>query len=107
MDRYWKNNRLPSSAGEAGLAVTQRRPRVSKLRLKGLFDYHSSEVVVEAARRRRACGPNKGATLTEYLLKKRELDNSSKPRAKGSPSEKNTTSQKELLTLIPGNIADG
>ncbi len=37
---------------------------------------------------------NKRATLMEYLLKKRELDNSSKldqTRAKGSLSEKNTT----------------
>jgi hypothetical protein len=52
----------------------------------------------------------KGATLTEYLLKKRELDNSSKPirtRAKGCPSEKNTTSMKELLTLTPGYVTDG
>jgi hypothetical protein len=34
---------------------------------------------------------NKRATLTKYLLKERELDNSSKPnrkRAKGSPPEK-------------------
>jgi hypothetical protein len=46
----------------------------------------------------------------EYLLKKRELDNSFKPnrtRAKGSPPEKNTTSKKELLTLTPGNVAGG
>ncbi len=28
-----------------------QRPRVSKLRAKGLYDYHSSETVVEAARR--------------------------------------------------------
>jgi hypothetical protein len=52
----------------------------------------------------------KRATLMEYLLKKRELDNNSKPnrtRAKGSPPEKNTTSKKELLTLTPGNFADG
>ncbi len=46
----------------------------------------------------------------EYLLKKRELDNSSKlnrTRAKGSLPEKNTTSKKELLTLSPGNVAEG
>jgi hypothetical protein len=46
----------------------------------------------------------------EYLLKKRELDNSSKPnrtRAKGCLPEKNTTHKKELLTLTPGNVAEG
>jgi hypothetical protein len=55
-------------------------------------------------------GPNKRATLTEYLLKKRELGNSSKSnqtKAKGSPPEKNTTSKKELLTLTLGSIAEG
>ncbi len=43
----------------------------------------------------------------EYLLKERELDNSSKLnqiRAKGSPPEKNTTGEKELLTLSLGDI---
>jgi hypothetical protein len=46
----------------------------------------------------------------EYLLKKRELDNSYEPnwtRAKGTQPEKNTTSKKELLTLTTGNIAEG
>jgi hypothetical protein len=43
------------------------------------------------------------STLTGFLLKTRELDNSSKPnrtRAKGSPPEKNTASKKELLTQL-------
>jgi hypothetical protein len=31
-------------------AVAQRRPRVSKLGLKGPSDYHSSDIAVEAAR---------------------------------------------------------
>jgi hypothetical protein len=47
---------------------------------------------------------------TEYLLKKRDLDNSSKPnrtRTKGSPPEKNTTNKKELLTLSPVNVEEG
>ncbi len=35
--------------GWSGRAEAQRRPRVSKLRPKGLSDYHSSETVVEAA----------------------------------------------------------
>jgi hypothetical protein len=55
-------------------------------------------------------GWKKRATLKEYLLKKRELENSSKPkrtRAKGSPPEKNTTSKKKLLTLSTGNVAEG
>ncbi len=64
--------------GWSGKAVAQRRPRVSKLGLKGLSDYRSNETVVEAARRG-ASGLNKRATLTEYLLKKRELDNSCRP----------------------------
>ncbi len=63
--------------GRSGRAVAQRRPRVSKLGLKGLSDYCSSETSVEAARRE-ASGPNKRATLTKYLLNKRELNNSSK-----------------------------
>ncbi len=57
-----------------------------------------------------ASGPNKRATLMEYGLKKRELDNSSKPnqtRAKGSLPEKNTTSNKVLLPLTPGIVAEG
>ncbi len=88
--------------------VAQRRPTVSKIGLKGLSNYHSNETVVEAARWG-ASGLNKRATLTEYLLKKREPDNSSKPnwtRAKGSLPEKNTTSKNELLILTPGNVAD-
>jgi hypothetical protein len=54
----------------SGRAEAQQRPRVSKLRAKGLSDYHSSEAVVEAARRG-ASEPNKRASLTKYLLKKR------------------------------------
>ncbi len=57
-----------------------------------------------------AGGPNKRATLTEDLLKERELDDSYKPsqiRTKGSPPEKNTTVKKKLLTLSPGNVAEG
>ncbi len=77
--------------------------------MKGLSDYYSNEIAVEAARWG-ASGPNKRAILTEYLFKKRELDNSSRPngtRAKGSPPENNTTSKKELLTLSPGKVAEG
>jgi hypothetical protein len=50
------------------------------------------------------------ATLTIYIIKERELDNSSKPnrtRAKDSSPEKNATRKKELLTLSPGNVAEG
>jgi hypothetical protein len=64
-------------------------PRVSKLRAKGLSDYHSSETVVEAARRE-ASGPNKRSTLMTYLLKKGELKINSlldRKREKGSPPE--------------------
>ncbi len=61
-----------------------------KTRVKGLSDFYSSEMAVEAAIWE-ASGSNKRATLTQFLLKERELDNSSKPnrtRAKGSPPEK-------------------
>ncbi len=37
----------------------------------GLSDYYFNEIAVEAARPE-ASGPNKRATLSEYLLKKRE-----------------------------------
>ncbi len=74
----------------SGRAEALRRPRVSKLRAKGPSDYHSSEIVVKAARRG-ASGPNKRATLMTYLLKKGELKSSSflvRKRTKGSPPEK-------------------
>jgi hypothetical protein len=56
----------------SGRAKAQRRPRVSNLMAKGLSDYHSSEIVVGAARRG-ASGLNKRVTLTKFLLKKGEL----------------------------------
>jgi hypothetical protein len=34
----------------SGRALAQRRPRVSKLGLKGLSDYHSDEIAVEPVR---------------------------------------------------------
>jgi hypothetical protein len=54
-------------------------------------------------------GQIKSATLTEYLLRKRELDNSFKPnqtKGKRQPARENTIVEKELLTLAPGHIAD-
>jgi hypothetical protein len=51
-------------------------PRVSKLGLKGLPDYYSNDIAVEAAQQE-ANGLNKRAIITKYL-QKRELDNSSK-----------------------------
>jgi hypothetical protein len=48
-------------------AIAQQSSRVSKLGLKGLSDYHSNEIAVEAARRG-ASGPNKRATLMKHLL---------------------------------------
>jgi hypothetical protein len=44
------------------------------------------------------------------IWRKLTLENSSKPiwtRAKSSPPDENTTSKKELLTLTPGNDAEG
>jgi hypothetical protein len=45
------------------------------------------------ATRWKASGPNKRATLTKHLLKKRELDNSSKPsgiKGKRQPTKEKT-----------------
>jgi hypothetical protein len=64
--------------------------KVSKPRLKWLSDYYSNEIAAGQPDGRSVCWI-KRATLTEYLLKKRELDNSSKlnwTRTKGSPLEK-------------------
>ncbi len=98
-----------AGGGWSGRAVAQRRPRVWKLGLEGLSNYHSNETVVEASRWR-ASGPNKkGYSHGIATQKGIELDNSSKPnltRAKGSLPEKNTTSKKELLTLTLGNVAE-
>ncbi len=44
-------SRQSSMGGWFGRAATQWRPRVSKLGLKGLSDYHSNETAIEAARR--------------------------------------------------------
>jgi hypothetical protein len=82
-------------------AVVQRRSRVSKLRLKGLSDYHSNERVVKASRRE-ASGPNKGYSHG-ISTQTRELDNSSKPnwtRAKDSPPGKNTMDKKSYSLLL-------
>jgi hypothetical protein len=40
--------------GWFGKAIAQRRPRVSKLGLKGLSNYHSNEIAVEVGRTKRA-----------------------------------------------------
>jgi hypothetical protein len=60
--------RQSGGGGWSGRAIAQRRPRVSKLGLKGLCDYHSSETAVKAARWE-ASGPTKRATLMKHLLK--------------------------------------
>jgi hypothetical protein len=62
-------SRRSGGGGWSGRAVAQRRPRVSKLELKGLSDYHSGEVAVKAATRG-SSGPNKRATLMKHLLKR-------------------------------------
>ncbi len=94
--------------GWSGRAITQRRPRVSKLGLKGLSDYHSNETAVEAARRG-ANGPNKRATLTTCFTQKRELENKRAEKGqKAARQMKSTmTEKKEFLTLTPGDDADG
>ncbi len=62
-------SRRSGGGGWSSRAVAQQMPRVSKLGLKQLSDYFSNETGVEVARQE-AGGPNKKATLTEYLLKK-------------------------------------
>jgi hypothetical protein len=59
-------------AGEVGTsrAVTQQRPRVSKLGLKVLSTYHSNEIAVEAARQG-ASRPNKKGYSHETSTLKR------------------------------------
>jgi hypothetical protein len=57
----------------SGRAVAQRRPRISKLGLKRLTNYHSNEIAVEAA-----SGPIKGL-LSQNIYSKGELDNTFKP----------------------------
>jgi hypothetical protein len=56
--------------GWSGRAIAQRRPSVSKLELKGLFDYHSNEIAVKAARRE-AGGLNKGLLSRNIYSKER------------------------------------
>ncbi len=63
-------SRRSGGGGWFSRAIAQRRPRVSKLGLKGLSDYHSNDTAVEAAR----WGPVvriKRATVMKYLLKRR------------------------------------
>ncbi len=70
-------SRRSGREGWSGRAIAQRRPRVSKLGLKGLYDCYSNETAVEAARRG-ASGPNKKGCSHEIFTKKGELENSSK-----------------------------
>jgi hypothetical protein len=93
--------------GGSGRAIAQWKPIVSKLGFKGLSDYHSNEMAVKAARQE-ASGPNKRATLTKHPLKKRELDNSSKPnwiKGKRQPAREKTPwiKRKRCLLFAPGD----
>jgi hypothetical protein len=63
-------SRRSGKVGWSGRVIAQRRPRVLKLGLKGLFDYLSNKMAVKAARCD-AGGPNKRAILTKHLLKER------------------------------------
>jgi hypothetical protein len=94
-------------AGEAGpVELKLSGGQESQTKNQGLPNYHSSETVVEAARRG-ASGQNKRATLMTCLLRKGELKNSSLldwKRAKSSMLEKKPpwVKTKELLTLDSG-----
>jgi hypothetical protein len=63
-------SRQSGGGGWSGRAVAQLRPRVSKLELKGLSDYHSNETAVEAARWE-ASGLNKGLLSQNIYSKER------------------------------------
>jgi hypothetical protein len=64
----WFSRRLGGGSG-SGRAVAQQRPRVSKLGLKGLSDYHSNETAVMAAKQE-ASGLNKRLLSRKHLLKR-------------------------------------
>jgi hypothetical protein len=86
--------------GWSGRAVTQQRPRVSKLGIKGLSDYHSNEIAVKAARQE-ANEPNEKGYLHGIKI---ELDNSStvsltEQGQKDSPPEKNTTIERATYSI--------
>jgi hypothetical protein len=87
--QIWWFSKWSGRGGWSGRAIAQRRPRVSKLGLKGLSDYHSNETALEAARQG-ASEPNKGL-LSWHVSQKGELKSSSwlnKKKAKGNLPEK-------------------
>ncbi len=93
---------FPRWSGEGGWscrAEAQRRPRVSKLRAKGLFDYHSNETVVEAARQC-ASGLNKGL-LSRHVYSQRRAEKQLlvwlKKGQKAARQRKSTTDKKERI----------
>ncbi len=63
-------SRLSGGGGWSGRVVAQRKAKSLKIGLKGLSDYYSSEIAVEATRWEDS-GLNKRATLKENLIKKR------------------------------------
>ncbi len=62
--------RWSGGGGWTGIALAQRRPRVSKLWFKGLSDYYSSEIAVEAARQETS-GPKKKGYSHEISTQER------------------------------------
>ncbi len=62
--------RQSGGGGQSVRDIAQQRPKVSKLGLKGLSDYHSNETAVEAVRRE-ASGPNKGLLILNIYSKER------------------------------------
>jgi hypothetical protein len=74
-----------------------------------LSDYYSNDIAVKAARWRTR-ESNKGL-FSGNIYSKRESWTTAlrlaKQGPKSSPPEKNIISNKELLTLTPGNVAEG
>ncbi len=91
-------SRRSGGGGWSGRALAHRRPRVSKLRLKGLSDYHSNEPAVEAAILG-PCGLKKGYSHNMFTQKRRAEKTalSLTERTKGDPPDERATDEVEII----------
>ncbi len=97
------SSRQSGEGGWSSRPVSQRRPRVSKLGLKGLTDYHSNETAVEAARWG-PVGRIKGLLSLHYSKKdsyKTALSLTEKGQKAARQMKSTTDIKEELLTLTP------
>ncbi len=84
----------------SGRALTQHRPRVSKLGLKGPSDYHSNEIAVEATK-----WEGQRAELKGYSH--RESTQGENWTTAVIPERQFTANKKELLNLSQGDSEEG